>query len=72
MEINAWHVQVEKLGNRLKDVNVQQDISSLEHVVKKLIQIDVHMCLTHFGMVYNVFVMKDLMLLGYNVLVMEL
>lgn len=72
MEINAWHVQVEKLGNRLKDVNVQQDISSLEHVVKKLIQIDVLMCLTHFGMVYNVFVMKDLMLLGYNVLVMEL
>ena len=71
MEINAWLVLVEKLGNHLKDVNVLQDISSLEHVVKKLIQADVLLSLTHFGMVHNVYAMKDLMLSDYNVYVME-
>ena len=59
MVINVYHVVVEEFGNHLWDVNVLQDISLQVQDAKNSIVKNVNLYLMLFGMVNNVFVIKD-------------
>ena len=71
METSVWLVQEEKGGNLSLVVFAQLAHSLLDQDAKESMKPDVPSFLILSGMVFNVFAMKDLMLLDYNVLAME-